>query len=157
MHQKYFKYRQPRKMSEQMSTIRKSSWNKWQFHMSYWWRLWPMARDQCQTGFSNFLGKHMKNISTLNKPTKSIASHDPITNNYTELQNVKLSKMVYINYLFLLKVFHLVSYLAPAKPKEKTWNQSVHFSSRQYICLHLVTTSFVRYSILLKESFEIYK
>ena len=75
MHQKYFKYRQPRKMSEQMSTIRKSSWNKWQFHMSYWWRLWPMARDQCQTGFSNFLGKHMKNISTLNKPTKSIASH----------------------------------------------------------------------------------
>ena len=57
-----------------MSTIRKSSWNKWQFHMSYWWRLWPMARDQCQTGFSNFLGKHKKNISTLHKPTKSLTS-----------------------------------------------------------------------------------
>ena len=51
-----------------MSTIRKSSWNKWQFHMSYWWRLWPMVRDQCQTDISNFLGKHKKNISTLHKP-----------------------------------------------------------------------------------------
>ena len=96
-----------------------------------------MARDQCQTGFKNFLDKHKKNISTL---------HKPMARDQWGL-NVELSKMVYINYLLLLKVFHLASYLAPEKPKKKLEiNPFIFHQDKIYVftwsLLHLFVTPF---------------
>ena len=60
-----------------------------------------------------FLRKAQENISILNELTNSLASRD------TEFLNAEVSKMVYINYLFLLKVFHLAPYLALSRTRKK--------------------------------------
>ena len=137
---------------------KKHFWNKWQFDMFYWWSLWSMVRDQCQTGFysifklsfiwnKNFYHHYsiwQKNVSiyfwVILRSTPFESHLSKFWNKTPQWSLFNKSSQTYCEksnqYLGPLKIFHLAQKLAPDKrrcKKQMCENQSflsffIHFS-----------------------------